>query len=178
VDGDVGGSSARYAPGDTVSIVYDPKNPHKAMVKHSIWWAPSASLVLTVRFLGIGSRMLVGQAHRRQLVAWLRLHGQRVETDYLRLELNRSLEINRKHPFQIVCQWNDQAHNVMHVFKSDDLWFNPEPYIHTKTLTVLVDPADYRRYWVSTDFLPPEGSRHPNLGLAAADDGLGTRRPD
>ena len=42
----------------------------------------------------------------------------------------------------------------MHVFNSANIWFNPSDYISAKTIEVLVDPNNPRRYAVETAFLP------------------------
>ena len=48
----------------------------------------------------------------------------------------------------------DPASNEMHIFQSDNIWFDPTDYIPGKTLEVLVDPNRPHRYLVETSFLP------------------------
>src|SRR5713226_7874595 len=52
--------------------------------------------------------------------------------------------------YRIVCQWLDPAKNEMHIFNSANIWFDPTNYIPGKTIEVLVDPNNPRRYAVET----------------------------
>lgn len=156
VDGNIGSKLPRYAPGDTVEVLHDPNHPQKAMLRDSIKSTPRGFVGFGIFLLGVGGVLLAWPARRRRFIAWLRSHGQPVEAAYLRVELNNRTEMMGKRPFQIICRSTDPAGGVVRIFKSDDLWFDPEPYIRTKTLTVLLDPTNSRRYWVNTDFLPEE----------------------
>ena len=71
-----------------------------------------------------------------------------------RVELNTSLVVNGANPYRIECQWLDPARNEMHIFHSANIWFDPTNYIPGKTIEVLVDPDNPRRYAVETAFLP------------------------
>jgi hypothetical protein len=70
------------------------------------------------------------------------------------VELNRSIRVNGACPDRIVCQWLNPVTNTVYVFRSYNLWFDPAEYISRKTLDVLVDPSNYKRYLVDTSFLP------------------------
>ena len=70
------------------------------------------------------------------------------------MDLDVTVQLNGTHPYHIVCQWLDPSRNQVHVFKSASIWFDPTPFIPGKTLEVLVDPGNPRRYVVHTAFLP------------------------
>ena len=84
---------------------------------------------------------------------WLHQNGRRIQAEFTR-ELNTSLEVNGSNPYRIVCQWLDPVKNEMHIFNSANIWFDSTNYIPGKTIEVLVDPNNPRRYDVETAFLP------------------------
>ena len=70
------------------------------------------------------------------------------------MEQNASLTVNGMHPYRILCQWLDPATNQMHVFHSANIWYNPSKFVPDKTIEVLIDRDNPRRYSVETPFLP------------------------
>ncbi|WP_273133493.1 hypothetical protein [Marinobacter vinifirmus] len=42
----------------------------------------------------------------------------------------------------------------LHVFRSDNLWFDPSNHIERGTVPVLVGESNLNRYWVDTSFMP------------------------
>ena len=42
----------------------------------------------------------------------------------------------------------------LHVFRSDNLWFDPSNHIERDTVPVLVGESNLNRYWVDTSFMP------------------------
>ena len=85
---------------------------------------------------------------------WLRSNGSSVQADLERVELNTSVQVNGTSPYRIVCQWLNPMTNQVHVFKSENLWFDPSKYVTGNSVQVLIDPDNPRRYWVETGFLP------------------------
>ena len=101
---------------------------------------------------GIGAVVWKGVGNRKN--AWLRQNGRRIQAEITRVELDTSLEVAGKNPYRIVCQWLDPASHQVHIFHSANIWFDPTNYIPGKTIEVLVDPDNPRRYAVETAFLP------------------------
>jgi hypothetical protein len=72
------------------------------------------------------------------------------------VELNDSLRVNGRSPYRIFSQSPDPASNTVRVYQSENIWFDPSEYIRDKTIDVLVDPSDPKRYVMDTSFLPKE----------------------
>jgi hypothetical protein len=70
------------------------------------------------------------------------------------VSLNSQLRVNGRSPWRIHAQWLDPATNKVHVFDSEDMWFDPAPYLDPE-IRVLVDPNGVSRYWVDVN-TPPE----------------------
>jgi hypothetical protein len=151
-----GTSSPVYRVNEPVTVLYDPRQPHHAFIKSfaQVWML---SMILcgvgaVLSLSGIGAVVWKGAGNRKN--AWLRQNGRRIQAEITRVELDTSLEVTGKHPYRIVCQWLDPARNEVHTFHSANIWFDPTKYIPGKTIEVLVDPDNLRRYAVETAFLP------------------------
>jgi len=81
-------------------------------------------------------------------------YGNAIQTDFQGVERNTSLKINGKNPWRITSQWLDPASNKLRVFHSENLWFDPTRFTTAKTVTVLLDPKNPKRYHMDVSFLP------------------------
>ncbi|AXS84779.1 DUF3592 domain-containing protein [Marinobacter sp. Arc7-DN-1] len=151
-----GSNPPSYSPGETVRVLFTPDEPESARIDgfFSLWGA-----TLIVGFLGgvfflIGAGMFVVPAVRNGGAAKLRETGQRVQGIFQGVEKNKMIEMNGKSPYQIVCQWQNPVTSDIHVFRSDNLWFDPSEHIQSESIPVYINPTNPKRYWVDTSFLP------------------------
>jgi hypothetical protein len=162
-----GSSSRSPAVGQTVELLYDPRNPQSAEINSfgSLWLAPLILSALGTIFFVVG--ILVFMAFRGSDVATesvervketeverLKREGRRLVTKFDSIIKDESLEIDGRVPYKIVTQWHDRTTHSIHLFESDEIEFNPEEFIVSKEITVYVDPADMERYWMDISFLP------------------------
>jgi hypothetical protein len=77
-----------------------------------------------------------------------------MKTAFKGVELNQSLRVNGRCPYQIVSQSSDAASNTVRLFQSENIWFDPSEYIKGEVIDVLVDPNDPKRYVMDISFLP------------------------
>ena len=84
----------------------------------------------------------------------LQASGRRIEADYEGVELNTSLTVGGRNPFRVLAQWQDPMTSQIHLFHSENLWFDPQKYIERRTLTVYIDPNNPKKYYVDVSFLP------------------------
>jgi hypothetical protein len=147
---------AAYRENEGVNVLYDPDDPQHAEIKGfwNLWLGPVIMLGLGVLFTGGVAIAIVWMRKQRLLHQWLRTNGLRIQANFERVELNTSLTVNGSHPYRIVGQWLNPRTNQVHVFHSDNLWFDPAPYVSGPTVDVWIDPEDPKRYMVDTAFLP------------------------
>jgi hypothetical protein len=152
----VSSSPPRFAVGDRVDVLFDPGNPADVRIRSflDLWFGPTLLGGLGSIFGAIGAGMLLVRWASGRRAAELRLRGRRVLAKLQSIERNTSLAVNGAHPWRIVCQWIDPATGMLHLFKSENLWFDPTPHVHAGELTVFVDPRNPRRYVVDVSFLP------------------------
>lgn len=58
------------------------------------------------------------------------------------------------HPYYVMCRYQDMSYN-MHMFRSRNLDFDPEPLLKDRMVRVYVDETDYRHYYVDIDGVLP-----------------------
>jgi uncharacterized protein DUF3592 len=151
-----GTSPPSYRVGEVVSVFYDPGNPFDARIKgiFSLWLLAIIFGILGCVFSLIGLGGLVVPRFLARRARDLRLHGTPVDTEFQDVELNGSFRMNGRSPWRIVSRWLDPARNELHLFVSENLWFDPTPFIKSKRITVFVDPNNMKRYSMDVSFLP------------------------
>lgn len=154
-----GSSPASYTVGENVEVLYVSQKPQEAKIKGfmDVWFLVVIFGVFGVVFTLLGGVFLsidIGKIKRRK---WLLQNGLRIETKIDRSELNASVSVNGKNPYVIISQWQDPATQKIYLFESEDIWFNPEQYVKNRTVPVLVDPKNYKKYYMDISFLPKEG---------------------
>ena len=77
-----------------------------------------------------------------------------IETDFLRVELNTNLEVNGRHPFCVLTQWKNPLTNAMHIFHSDNIWFDPPKYLEDTKIIVYMEKNNPKKYYLDLSFLP------------------------
>lgn len=145
-----------YSIGETVSIFYKGNNPQEARIDGflSNWLLTLILGTIGLVFFLIGSIPLILSSRAKSNAAYLKQHGIKLKALYSSVEHNTSLTVNGRSPFRIVCQWQNPSDNKLFIFRSENVWFNPEPYIDRQHIDVYVKPANYKKYVVDVSFLP------------------------
>lgn len=151
-----GTSPPSYEVGAQVPVVYDPNNPSHAEIRGSaVWLGTGIFTLFAFLFLGAGWGWLFWEERHKRLMKWLRANGKHIQAQFTKVELNTSVEVQDESPSRIVCQWSDPETHRVHVFKSENLWVDPEPYVKGRDhIEVIVDPRRLQRYFVDTSFVP------------------------
>ena len=153
---DTGSNPPGFTVGETVGIFYLASDPQEAMINDffSLWGGP-----LIVGGLGIifficgGSIFLVSLLNKRK-EQYLKTNGLPIQTKFQSVEINTSLTVNGRHPFRVFTQWQNPETSEIHVFKSNNLWFDPTEYITEEHITVLIERTNPKKYYVDLSFLP------------------------
>ncbi len=81
-------------------------------------------------------------------------HGTSIKVKFQSIEKNITVSYNVKHPYQIHAHWLNPNTSEIHVFKSKNIWFNPQEYIKQEYVTILIDTNNPERYYMDISFLP------------------------
>lgn len=151
-----GSNPAPYNRGERISVLYETSAPERARINgfFSLWGAAMIVGGLGLAFALVGGAMLVTGVMKGRSKSYLQKNSVEVPASFQSVERNTGLVVNGRSPFQLVCQWQHPQTGELHIFRSDNIWFDPTDYIKQDTVPVLVDEANLKRYWVNTSFLP------------------------
>ncbi len=151
-----GSNPPSYSRGERVTVLYSADNPNNAQLNgfFSLWGLTLILGVMGAVFFAIGGGMVALKWRGEQRRAHLQQHGQRILADFVSVEHNTQLKVNGRSPFRILCQWHNPSSREVHLFKSDNLWFDPSKLITQEQMTVMIDKQNPKHYWVDVSFLP------------------------
>lgn len=152
----VSSNPASYDIGEKVEVLYSQANPQDAQINGVVSLYLGAiilSVMGGVFFLIGGGIILVGYFKNKNR-DYLQANGRPVQATFQGVSLNESLSVNGRNPYVIIAQWLNPATNEVHEFESDNIWFDPQDFIKSDTLTVLIDPNNAKKYWMDIGFLP------------------------
>ncbi|MFZ5529233.1 MAG: hypothetical protein ACOZE7_21500 [Pseudomonadota bacterium] len=105
-------------------------------------------------FLCVGGGMALYRGWKARLSMRLRAQGQVIQARIQGVEPNVAVSVNGQHPFVVLCQWQNPQTQEVHVFRSENLWFDPSDYLKRPQVLVFIEPENPRRYLVDLSFLP------------------------
>lgn len=155
-----GSNPASYSVGESVPVFYKAGDPQSARINgfFSLWGAALIVGILGGVFFLAGILMILVPMIRQGRGAKLRETGQLVVARVQAIEQNTGLVMNGQSPFRIVTQWQNPSTASVHVFRSDNIWFDPTDHLPGESVNVYIRPDNPRRYWVDTSFLPKMAS--------------------
>ena len=135
-------SHASFEVGEQVPILFDPASPETGRIDT---FSEQFSGPLLVSGFGMFFALLGGiplylRIKRGKLADWLKTNGRAIQADFTAVRMRTDYEVIGRNPYQLSARWLNPATHKIHVFESDNLWFDPTPYVTSKTLTVLIDP--------------------------------------
>lgn len=147
--------SSSFYKGKEIDIYYEKDNPNKIGVK-------SLDLVFLIFpgigliFLIIGGTGILVKINKKKLEKRLKENGKLIYSDYVETVLNTSYRVNGKCPYNIVCEWNNPLDSKKYIFKSKNIWINPENIIEEKNIKqfpIYIDNNDKNKYIIDIDIL-------------------------
>lgn len=156
----VGSSPAAYRKAEQVPVLYLPGQPEDARIDRFFehWGASLIMSILGAPFFLIGLSIVLFGMRKKRKQDYLQKHGMPVMAEFQEVERNHSLSVNGKNPYIIVCHWLNPQTSEIHVFESENIWFDPSRYMGEDKIRVLVDKGNYGKYHVDISFLPKVAS--------------------
>ncbi|HIV71172.1 MAG TPA: DUF3592 domain-containing protein [Candidatus Aquabacterium excrementipullorum] len=142
--------------GEHVTVLYgagQDASPRIQSFTH-LWLGTTIAGVLGTVFLAIGGGMALYRQRQRRVAMRLRAQGQAIEARIQGVEPNEAVSVNGRHPFVVLCQWQNPTTQEVHVFRSENLWFDPSDYLKRPQVRVFIEPENPKRYLVDLSFLP------------------------
>jgi len=141
--------------GDRVEVIYDINDPSNVSMDNGmdLWSLPALFGMFALTFGGVGGGMLLTVVRKKRRYAWLKTNGMMVTADFVGTIPGRVV-VNGASGWVVSAQWHSTIDNTIYTFQSDQLWADPTPFIKDKKVSVLIDPANPKRYMVDLSFMP------------------------
>jgi len=145
-----------YSVDERVGVLYDPAKPEHAEIDDffSLWGISAIFGGLGAIFFLVGAGIIVGTTVKRHQDENLRTRGTPIETELQSVALNTSFMVNGKHPYKVLTQWFNPFTSEVHVFESDNVWFDPTSYLKGRKITVFIENDNPKKYLMDLSFLP------------------------
>ena len=147
------GYASNFYEGKKIKIYYDKDNPNKIGMKSLdllFLIFPSIGLI----FLIIGGLGIFVKVKKKRLEKSLKINGNLIYADYSETVINHSYWINGRYPYNIILNWINPVDNKTYIFKSKNIWLNPEEIIKEKNITKFpVYINSKMKYYVDIDIL-------------------------
>jgi Protein of unknown function (DUF3592) len=145
-----------YKRGQKVEVLYRANDPQMAAIgdAKSLWFGWKVLTTLGAFCSLTGAALWAYGARKTRLLAHLKRNGTPVQADVMSVERNTMYSYNDQHPFVIAAQWQDPATKTVHVFKSENIWFDPAAHVEGKKIEVIVDQNNPKRYHMDLTSLP------------------------
>lgn len=141
--------------GDSAKVYYNPDNPNEFQ-GGSAGFIGYILVAFGLIFFFVGAGMIYFKALRQNKNKKLLEKGIRLDAEINSVAINQSYAVNGRHPYVLDCTYVDPATHKMFSFRSENLWFDPEPIMRSlgiTTATVYMDPNDSNRYYVNLEGL-------------------------
>ena len=147
--------SSSFYEGKEIEIYYDKDNPSKVGVKSLDLLClifPGIGLI----FAAVGGAALIIKWNKKRIGKNLKEKGEVIYADYVETVLNSSYSVNGRHPYYIICEWNNPEDGKKYLFRSQNIWINPENRIqekNIKTFPVYINMEKKKQYRVDIECL-------------------------
>lgn len=149
------GYSSSFYEGKEIDIYYDKDNPNEIGAK-SLDLLCLIFPAIGMIFVIIGLIGLVIKIKKKKLEKFLRENGEVVYANYIETVLNTKYRVNGRYPYNIVCDWNNPRDGKKYIFKSNNIWVNPENIIlerDIKIFPVYINLENAKQYFVDVECL-------------------------
>lgn len=154
-ESDLNGYSSSFYKGKEIEIYYNKNNPNiigTEIFDFLTFIFPTLGLIVII----IGINGLVSKVRKKRIVKILKENGQLIYADYVETVCNTSYSLNDRHPYNINCEWTNTLNGKKYLFKSDNIWFNPEKIIrekNIKTFPIYIDMNSMKNYYMDLEEL-------------------------
>lgn len=147
-------NSDTYIVGGSLPILYAPDDPAKSQIDGLPRWVLAIILgTIGTIFTFIGVIALYAAYSSRIRADRLRKIGKRIRVGPVRVEQNMGLSVNGQSPWVIVADWLSPTDGRLRRITSENLWFDPSPYLESEEMDALIDPQNHARHILDTAFL-------------------------
>ncbi|MFC6633346.1 DUF3592 domain-containing protein [Microbulbifer taiwanensis] len=145
-----------YDEGEKVEVFYQASAPESARINgfFSLWGLPTILGGLGILFFLVGFSIIVFGRLKNRKAESLRKYGMPVKAKIKSVYIDRAFTVNGRNPYKISAEWQCPQSAEIHVFNSDNIWFDPTDRIVDEEVTVLIEKENPKKYHVDISSLP------------------------
>lgn len=145
-----------FAREEKVEVLYSPHDSQDVIINSFFekWGGVFITAFIGISFFSVGALIFLIGILKGRRKDYLQRNGVVVNAKFQSVRLNHSLSVNGCNPYVIVGQWTDPANYCVHIFESENIWFDPSDFIPTDDLKVFVDKRKPKKYYMDVSFLP------------------------
>ncbi|MBE5961614.1 MAG: hypothetical protein E7256_09585 [Lachnospiraceae bacterium] len=152
--------SSSFYVGKEIPVYYKAEKPEKLLPVYGTGLTSLVFAIVGGTFLIITLILFVAGRSGEKKVRFLKQEGRVIYAPVSRVEINRMMSVNRRHPYIIICQYKNPEDGKQYTFRSRGIWYDPAPYISNVTdMPVYVKRGNYKYYYMDADkYLPKQES--------------------
>lgn len=129
-----------YQVGEVAELIINPQQPTEFLAPDfmSRWGLAFGLAIMSLGFLHTGKKRYSSASSKESKKAWLAKNGKIVTANVVSVTCDTTTQVNGVSPYRITAQWQDPASNLVHIFRSDKIWFDPSEFV-AETIEVNVD---------------------------------------
>lgn len=144
-------SSSMYE-GKIIPVLVNPEDYYDVRTSTLLYLPAIIFGVVAIPFLVVSIILIVVMVSRNKRFSRIYEEGKRITAEVTGGRINRNYSVNNRHPWRLECRYEDTFTGEEHVFKSGNVWFDPNQYIG-RPISVYILDGNFSNYYIDVDSL-------------------------
>lgn len=144
-------SSSMYE-GKIIPVLVNPEDYYDVRTSTLLYLPAIIFGVVAIPFLVVSIILIVVMVSRNKRFSRIYEEGKRITAEVTGGRINRNYSVNNRHPWRLECRYEDTFTGEEHVFKSGNVWFDPNQYIG-RPISVYILDGNFGNYYIDVDSL-------------------------
>ena len=144
-------SSSMYE-GKIIPVLVNPEDYYDVRTSTLLYLPAIIFGVVAIPFLVLSIILIVVMVSRNKRFSRIYEEGKRITAEVTGGRINRNYSVNNRHPWRLECRYEDTFSGEEHVFKSGNVWFDPNQYIG-RPISVYILDGNFSNYYIDVDSL-------------------------
>lgn len=144
-------SSSMYE-GKIIPVLVNPEDYYDVRTSTLLYLPAIIFGVVAIPFLVVSIILIVVMVSRNKRFSRIYEEGKRITAEVTGGRINRNYSVNNRHPWRMECRYEDTFTGEEHVFKSGNVWFDPNQYIG-RPISVYILDGNFSNYYIDVDSL-------------------------
>ena len=144
-------SSSMYE-GKIITVLVNPEDYYDVRTSTLLYLPAIIFGVVAIPFLVVSIILIVVMVSRNKRFSRIYEEGKRITAEVTGGRINRNYSVNNRHPWRLECRYEDTFSGEEHVFKSGNVWFDPNQYIG-RPISVYILDGNFSNYYIDVDSL-------------------------